>query len=165
MANLIREHRIIDSNKRALLKYVLVSDGTAAANVTLVDASTLRFALNTAGKIMSANTDPKDSYGLNIKRIFGLGHLATGYVKVQWGSAANSEIIVFDKGSFDFDFESMGDGAVLSCPDANATGDIVFSTSGLASGDTFTLFIDARKNPSDFDQGQTADPYAFNRGQ
>ena len=39
MANLIREQRIVDNNKRALIKYVFVSDGTAASNVILLNAS------------------------------------------------------------------------------------------------------------------------------
>lgn len=165
MANLIREQRIIDNNKRTLVKYVMLSDGTAAANARLLDASTLRFALNTNGYIMSSNTDPRSSYGISIKRIFGVGHFSNnGYFRIQWDSAANSEIMILNDKSFDFDFHSMGDGAVISCPDASPTGDILWTSHSMASGDAFTLFIDIRKNQSDYDQGQTADPAAFNRG-
>lgn len=165
MANLIREQRIIDNNKRTLVKYIFLSDGSASANVRLLDASTLRFALNANGYIMSSNTHPRSSYGISIKRIFGIGHFSNnGYFKIQWDSAANSEILILNDKAFDFDFHSMGDGATISCPDANATGDILMSDASTAAGDNFTLFIDIRKNQSDYDQGQTADPAAFNRG-
>jgi hypothetical protein len=165
MANLIREHRIIDNNKRTLVKYVFLSDGTGVANSTLLDASTLRFALNANSQIMSSNTHPRSSYGISIKRIFGLGHLKNnGYVKIQWCSESNTEIVIFNDNNFDFNFEAMGDGATISCPDASPNGDILYTTDGFTAGDTFTLFIDIRKNQSDYDQGQTADPAAFNRG-
>jgi len=165
MANLIREQRIIDNNKRTLVKYVFLSDGSASANVRLLDASTLRFALNANGYIMSSNTHPRSSYGIAIKRVFGIGHFSNnGYFKLQWESAANSEIMILNDKAFDFNFDAMGDGATISCPDASPTGDILLSDASTASGDNFTIFIDIRKNQSDYDQGQTADPAAFNRG-
>ena len=58
----------------------------------------------------------------------------------------------------------MGDGAVISNPEANATGNILISTANIGTGNTFTLFVDLRKDSRDYDAGQTADPVAFNRG-
>ena len=166
MANLIREQRIIDNNKRALIKYVFVSDGTAASNVTLLDASTLKFALNTNGYIMTSNTNPKANYRTTIKRIFGNATSPTpgSYYKIQWQGDANSEIITFASTPFDYNFDSMGTGAVISNPEANAIGDILLTTNNIGTGNTFTLFIDLRKNSEDYDAGQSADPVAFNRG-
>jgi len=43
------------------------------------------------------------------------------------------------------------------------TGDILLSINNNKNNDAFTLFIDLRKNNEDFDAGQTADPYAFNK--
>ena len=163
MANLIREQRLVDNNKRALLKYVYISDSSAQANATLVDVSTLSKALNANGYIMSSNTDPKGLYRTKIKRIFGQAKLS-GYIKLQWQSPTNTEIVTISTGSFDYDFESMGDGAVIANPDASSNGDILFSNASAASGDVVTLFIDLRKDNGDYDAGQTADPAAFNRG-
>lgn len=160
MANTIREQRLIDSNKRALLKYVIVSDGTAEANTRLLDASNLRFALNTNGYIMSSNTDPKTNYRTAIRKIKAYSRTG-GSFRLKWEGDANSEIITFGSGSVDFTFEN--DGAVITNPEANATGDILLSTANLAFGDTATIFIDLRKDSLDYDAGQTADPYAFNR--
>jgi hypothetical protein len=166
MANLLTGQRIIDNNKRALIKLVFVSDGTAQSNVTLVDASTLRFAMNANSQIMQANTHPKSAYRTTIKRIFGnaTAPVAGSYYKIQWEGDANSEIITFASTPFDYNFDAMGDGAVISNPEANATGDILLSTNNIGAGNTFTLFIDLRKDGRDYDSGQTADPVAFNRG-
>lgn len=162
MANVITEQKLIDSNKRALIKYTMTLD-TAVANNTLVDASNLKFALNANGFIMTSNTDPKASYGLSVKRVFGVAK-ANAYVKLQWAGDANTDMIIIGDGSFDFDFQSMGDGATISNNSANATGDILMTVVAPGATDMLTLFLDLRKNGSDYDSGQTADPVSFNRG-
>lgn len=162
MANILKGQRIIDSNKRTLIKYVFLSDGTAEANSTLVDASSLAFALNTNGYIMSSNVNPKTSYRTTIKRIFGNAKV-NSYVTLQWAGTSNAEIATIGSGSFDYDFQSMGDGATIPNPEANSSGDVLISTAGLASGDLVTLFVDLKKDGQDYDSGQAADPYAFNR--
>jgi len=162
MANVLKGQRIIDSNKRTLIKYVFLSDGTAEANTTLVDASSLAFALNTNGYIMSSNVDPKTSYRTTIKRIFGNAKV-NSYISLQWAGTSNSEIVTIGSGSFDYDFQSMGDGAVIPMSSDATTGDILFSINNNKNNDAFTIFLDLRKNNEDFDAGQTADPYAFNK--
>lgn len=157
MANVIREQKLIDSNKRALVKYVLLSDGTQESNTRLLDASSLAFALNATGVISQTNL--KSNYRTSIKKIKAYSKTA-GSVRLKWEGNANSEIITFGSATVDFNFEN--DGAVISNPEANATGDILISTLGLAAGDTLTLFLDLRKDSLDYDAGQTADPYAFN---
>jgi hypothetical protein len=164
MANTIKEHRLIDSTKRTLAKYILISDGNQNANTLLLDVSNLRFALNANGQIMQSNTHPKTKYNTTIKRISGNLASANGKVYLQWHGDSNSEIIVTGAGGFDFDFQSMGDGAVFSNPEANSSGDILITTSGLVAGDAATILVDLKKDNNDYDAGQTADPYAFNRG-
>jgi hypothetical protein len=164
MANVIRNQRIVDNNKRNLTKVVIYSDGSEEANTRIIDASNLQFSLNANGYIMSGNTHTKSNYRTTVKRITGTSSGTDSHIRLQWEGDANSEIITFGQGNFDFDFQSMGDGAVISNPEANATGDVLISTSGLDAGDTITLFIDLRKDSRDYDAGQTADPTAFNRG-
>lgn len=163
MANLIRQQKIIDSNKRALIKYVVVSDGSQQSNTILINVSTLAFAMNANGYIASTDSNTKANYRTTIKRIFGQVCSANAKLKLQWHGDANSEIVTMSSGSFDYDFQSMGDGATIPNPEANSSGDVLISTAGLASGDLVTLFIDLKKDGQDYDQGQTADPYAFNR--
>lgn len=160
MANRLVEQRIVDSNKRLLVKYVFISDGTAAANATLFRANTLAFAINATGQV--ANTNPKANYGMTIKRVFGSCH-SNGSVILKWWSAANTEILTFSDGRFDYSFDGDSGLGAIPSPDANTVG-VCFTASGVASGENFTLILDMKKDNNDFDAGQSADPAAFNKG-
>lgn len=162
MVNVIREQRLIDSNKRALIKYTGIID-SAAANTVLLDASSLAYAMNANNKIIGSSLDKKPIYRTTIKRIFG-NSKANAYVKLQWQGASNSEIVTIGSGNFDFDFQSMGDGATISNPETASNGNILISIVTPSSADSLTLFLDLRKDGRDYDSGQTADPTAFNRG-
>lgn len=163
MANLITEQRIIDNNKRSLIKYVATLD-TAVANNLLVNVSTLRFALNANSQISSTpDTDQKNLYRTTVKRIFGTAK-ANAYMKLTWQGANTADIVTIGDGNFDYDFQSMGDGAVIANPDAISNGDILLTVVTPSSADMMTLFIDLRKDSRDYDAGQTADPVAFNIG-
>jgi hypothetical protein len=163
MANVIREQRIVDNNKRALIKYTMALD-TAVANTLLIDASQLRFALNANGYIMTAsNTHIKSNYRTTIKRIFGQAK-ANAYIKLQWNGAQNSEIITINTGNFDYSFDNMGDGAVIANPETSTNGNILITVVTPSTADAMTIFIDLRKDARDYDSGQTADPVAFNLG-
>ena len=170
MANLIKQQNIVDTSKRSLLKFVFVSDNSEDANTVLIDASTLAYSLNANGQIMTGGTDRKSNYRTTIKRIAGTSQSNNGIATIQWhGTAAqtNVAIVTFGRSNkFDYDFQSMGDGATISNPNnvANTTGNVMITTAGYTAGETFTLFVDLRKNNGDYDAGQTADPVAFNRG-
>lgn len=170
MANVIKQQNIIDTAKRSLLKFVFVSDGSADANTVLLDASILAYSLNANSQIKSGGTDRKSNYRTTIKRIAGTSQSNNGISTLQWhGTAAqtNVAIVTFGKSQrFDYDFQSMGDGATISNPNnvANTTGNVMITTAGYASGETFTLFVDLRKNSADYEAGQIADPVAFNLG-
>jgi hypothetical protein len=161
MANVIKEQKIVDTNKRALIKYVATLD-TAVANTVLVDVSQLKYALNANSFIMQSNTHPKSVYRTTVKRIFGNAK-ANGYIKLTWDGANTEDIIAITDGNFDYFFDSMGDATVIPNPDANTTGDILISVVSPSATDAITLFIDLRKDSRDYDAGQTADPVAFNR--
>lgn len=163
MANVITEQKIIDNNKRALIKYVGILD-TAAANVVLVNASQLNFALNANGYIMQSGVHPKTTYRTTIRRIFGNAK-ANAYVKLVWQGANTYDIVTISSGNFNYSFEDVGGaGAVISNPDTASNGNILLTVVTPSSADALTLFVDLRKDARDYDAGQTADPVAFNRG-
>jgi len=164
MANVITEQKVIDNHNRALLKYVIRFDGTTTANTLLVDASNLRYAMNTSNKIMSSNTNPKSVYHTTIRRIFGQGQFASGFgVALKWHSDSNTDIVTIGSGMFDYGFDSQGLTAAIPMTGANATGDILISTFGsVAAGDAVTILVELKKDNGDYDNGQTADPTAFN---
>jgi hypothetical protein len=161
MANVLREQKLVDTQKRALIKYVFVGDGTAVANSTLIDVSALAYALNANGQILGAGTDPKSNHRTKIKRVFGTAKVG-GLVKLQWKGDSNGEIVTLNTGDFDYNFDAMGDGAVIGNPEANTNGDILYSIETQGSNCNFTLFVDLRKDNNDFDAGQSADSGAFN---
>lgn len=172
MPNLFREERITDTNHRALIKLVGIFDGTGqASNLTMVDVSSLAFALNANGQIMSSNTHPLGVYNVSIKRIMADVNM-NGFVRLQWGSRdgvtplANVEAIVLGPGYKDINFASDGYNGLLKnpIPGANTTGDLLISTLGAGANNSFTIFLELKKDGSHYDAGQTADPAAFNRG-
>ena len=162
MANKILEQKIVDSTSRALIKYVILPDGTATANSILVDASSLSNAMNANSLLMVANTHPRSTYRTSIKRIYGTAK-ANGYYSLQWHGATNSEIITITTGIFDFNFDALGLSASIPNPETNPSGDILLSAFAPAAGDAITLFIDLKKDARDFNAGQINDPTAFNR--
>jgi len=165
MANVITEQKVIDNHNRALLKYVIRFDGTSTANNLLVNASQLAFAMNTNNRIMSSNTNIKSTYRTTIRRIFGQGQFKSGYgIALGWQSDANNDIVTIGSGMFDYSFDSQGLSAAIPAPAiANTTGNILISGVGsIAASDAVTIFIDLKKDNRDYDNGQTADPMAFN---
>lgn len=163
MANKVVDQKVIDTNKRALLKYVIVSDGSATANSSLIAFKDLNYAINATGHISSTN--PKASYGVTVKRIYGFSNIqgAGGYILLKWMNDANSDIVAVKTGQFDFNMiDVSADHAVLPSPAANTTG-LGYTIASPTSGDILTLFVELRKDSRDFDAGQTADPTAFNK--
>ena len=158
MATTLTKQTLVDTNRHALIKIVGV--GGTDANASLVIASNLAYAINATGVISGVN--PKRLNRVAIKRIWGQGQLTTGSVTLKWGGNANSSIVTFGNGPFDYGFDSGSTAGTIEIPDqANCTGDIVFSSTAGAT-DTWTLFIDLKKDGRDYDQGQTRDPAAFN---
>lgn len=161
----IYKQLLVDTTDRALVKYVyLQTDGSQLANSVLLDASTLKFALNANGQILGTGTDRKSNYRTSIKRLFGSVHTKNkGTAAIQWQGDSNSYIAIASDSVINYDFESMGDGALISNPEANATGNILCTTADLQAGDCFTLFLDLEKDNRDYSAGQFTDPTAFNK--
>lgn len=161
MANIINQQKLIDSTRRAVIKYVGTVD-TNTANAVLLNVSGLAYSLNANGKILSSGTDTKSAYRTQIKRIWGQGHFkGGGFVTLNWGSVTNTNIVTFGAGQFDYNFDSEGLSAAIP---SSSNGDLLITTTGVISGDAFTVFVDLKKDGRDFDQGQTARPADFNQG-
>lgn len=164
MANLITLTKLQDTTKRALLKYVIVSDGTQDSNTRLVDVSTLAYSLNTNGYIMTGDTDAKATYRTSIKRVYSSLSTAGAHIRLKWEDSSNSDIITFGSGATDFNFGGSFDSATIPSPGGSNSGDILITTKGFDVNTVATIIIDLKKDNRDYDAGQTADPVAFNRG-
>jgi hypothetical protein len=159
MATVLTTQTLVDTNRHTVIKVVGV--GGTDANVTLVRASNLAFAINATGQVSSTN--PKRLNRVAIKRVWGQAQITpTNVVTLKWGGNANSAIVTFGNGPFDYNFDSGSTPGTIEIPDtANCTGDIVFSSTAGAT-DAWTLFIDLKKDGRDYDQGGARDPQAFN---
>lgn len=160
MATTLTRQTLVDTNRHSVIK--VVGSGGTDANVSLVVAANLAYAINATGSVSTLN--PKRLNRVAIKRIWGQGQLSTGSVTLKWGGNSNNAIVTFGNGPFDYNFDAGSTGGTIEIPDpANSTGDILFSSTAGAT-DTWTLFIDLKKDGRDYDQGQARDPAAFNSG-
>lgn len=166
MPNEITRTTLIDTNKRALIRYVIHSDGTDESNTKILDVSSLAYALNTSNKIMTGNTNAKNVYRTSIVRIFGSYSAKNkGYIELMWETTNNSNgtstFATIAEGFFDYNFTGLGHADAITTPPSNVNGDIIIN-SDFANLDHATFYIDLKKDNRDFDAGQTADPAAFN---
>lgn len=159
MATVLTTQKLVDNNRHTVIK--IVGYGGTDANASLVVAANLAYAINATGQVSTLN--PKRLNRVAIKRVWGQGQMtAAKAVTLQWGGNSNSSIVTFGNGPFDYNFDAGSTPGTIEIPDqANCTGDIVF-TSTAGATDTWTLFIDLKKDGRDYDQGQKADPAAFN---
>lgn len=161
MATTLTKQTLVDTNRHSVIK--VVGSGGTDANVSLVVAANLAYAINATGSV--STTNPKRLNRVAIKRIWGQGQMTgSTNVTLKWGGNSNNAIVTFGNGPFDYNFDAGSTGGTIEIPDqANCTGDILFSSTAGAS-DTWTLFIDLKKDGRDYDQGQARDPAAFNSG-
>ena len=159
MATVISKQTLVDTNRHAVIK--VVGTGGTDANVSLIVAANLAFAINATGQVSTLN--PKRLNRLAVKRVWGQGQMSSATnVSLRWGGNANSTIVTFGNGPFDYNFDNGSTPGTIEIPDtANSTGDIVFSSTAGAN-DSWTIFIDLKKDGRDFDQGGARDPQAFN---
>ncbi|NDB60388.1 hypothetical protein EB001_18350 [bacterium] len=161
MATVLTTQTLVDTNRHSVIK--VVGTGGNDANVRLVVAANLAYAINATGAI--SNLNPKRLNRIAIKRVWGHGQMGVANnVTLKWSGNSNTSIVTFGHGFFDYSFDSGSTPGTIEIPDqANCTGDIIF-TSTAGATDSWTLFIDLKKDGRDYDQGQTRDPIAFNYG-
>lgn len=161
MATVLTTQTLVDSNRHSVIK--IVGTGGTDANAMLVRASTLAFAINATGQI--STTNPKRLNRVAVRRIWGQAQMTPNTnVTLRWGGNTNTAIVTFGTGWFDYNFDAGCVGGTIEIPDqANCTGDIVFSSTA-GTLDSWTLFVDLKKDGRDYDQGGVRDPLAFNNG-
>ena len=159
MATVLTTQTLVDTNRISVIKVVGVGGGDA--NASMIVAANLAYAINATGQVSTSN--PKRLNRVAIKRVWGQGQMtAAKAVTLQWGGNTKPAIVTFGNGPFDYNFDSGSTPGTIEISDpANCTGDIIF-TSTAGSTDTWTMFIELKKDGQDYDQGQARDPSAFN---
>lgn len=126
MADAVGSQVILDGPRHTIMKFTNVSDGTGESAVLKVDVSSLTGA----------------PASVSIDRI----HFSTAgmSVRIAWDATADVDAFVLGPdqvGSLCF----VGFGGIHNNAGAGVTGDIVFTTIGAASGDSYSTVLELRK--------------------
>ena len=135
MADAVTSQTIIDGERNCVMKFTNVSDGTGESAVAKVDVSAL--ASNSAGTACSE------------VRVMRISHAIVG-MSVQLFLDATSNVLLMElaessNGHMDFkDFGGLPNNA-----GSGKTGDILLTTKGHSSGDTYSITLEMVKVYSD----------------
>lgn len=124
MANTITSQTLVDGSVLCTLNRHILGDGSGEeTNTILVDAS----AFNTSNlKVMKVQSS------------------LTGFsVKLDFDATANVPFLELPAGDSEFDFTSFG--GISNSAGTGKTGDILFSTVGLGSGDSGSIILHLKK--------------------
>ena len=132
MADLVTSQTIQDGAKVAILKFTNVSDGTGESGVVKVDVSAL-------------NADPltgKACTAVVVSRIQFVTYKMD--VKIEFDAITNTLIAYLPENySDDLDYREFS--GIPNNAAAGKTGDIVFTTTGAASGDAYSIVMTLNK--------------------
>ena len=131
MADAVTSQTLIDGVKTAVLKFTNISDGSGESAVAKVDVSAL-----------SANDVGKSCTGASIEKIWW----QCNGMKVQLLFDATSNVIAIELGenqSGYSDYTSFG--GIINNAGSGKTGDILFTTVGHSSADSYTIILQVRK--------------------
>jgi hypothetical protein len=135
MADAVTSQTIIDGERNCIMKFTNVSDGTGESAVAKVDVSAL--SANSAGVSCSE------------VRVLRVSHAIVG-MSVQMFLNATSNVLLMElaessNGHMDFtDFGGLPNNA-----GSGKNGDILFTTKGHSSGDTYSITLEMVKVYSD----------------
>ena len=132
MADAVTSQTLFDGDKHVVMKFTNISDGTGESAVKKVDVSAL-------------NAD-----------IYGNTCSSVAIEKIWWQCIGMKTRLFFDATSDAFIIELgenqsgyhdySGFGGITNNAGSGKTGDIVFTTVGHSSGDTYTVTLQMRKN-------------------
>ena len=131
MADAVTSQTIQDGERKAVLKFTNVSDGTGESNVVKVDVSAL-----------TANSSGKSCTKVTVTQIWwqcvGMG------VELLCDATANTLIIGLSPDSNGYHDYTPFTG-IPNNAGSGVTGDILFTTIGASAGDTYTVILDLIK--------------------
>jgi len=130
MADVVSSQLLSDGLSQAVMKFNNVSDGTGESAVLKVDVSTL--AVNQNGAACT---------GVTIRRIHASVNGMS--VNILWDAATDVSSFIVSPGIYSFDLSTapLWNNAAAS----GKTGDILFTTIGASSGDTYSIILEMIK--------------------
>lgn len=126
MVDAVTSQTLVDGERRAVMRFTNISDGTGESDITKVDVSTL-------------NTNLKGESCTKV-RIRKAKFSNSGMsVKIAWDADTDVTAIVIGSDSGELDFEEYGD--IINNAGTGVTGDIKFSTAGQSANDTYDITL------------------------
>ena len=132
MADAVTSQTLVDGQKTAVLKFTNVSDGTGESAVKKVDVSAL--ATNSAGATCTRATIEKIWWQCNGMKVKILFDASTDAFCIELGE---NQSVLHLYSSF---------GGLSNNAGSGVTGDIMFTTVGHSSADTYTIIMQVRKS-------------------
>lgn len=130
MADAVNSQTLFDGESQVVMKFNNVSDGTGESAVLKVDVSALT--ANNVGKACSA---------VSIRRITAMVNGMS--VNLLWDADTDVSAVILAPGMYTLDFDST---AILgNNAGTGKTGDILFTTVGASSGDTYSIILEMIK--------------------
>lgn len=129
MADAVSSQILADGLSQAVMKFINVSDGTGESAVLKVDVSAL-----------AANQNGQACTGVTIRRI----HAAVKgmSVNILWDATTDVSAFVVAPGIYSFDLSTA---PLWNNAGTGKTGDVLFTTVGAASGDTYSIILEMIK--------------------
>ena len=131
MADAVATQTLFDGSKKVIQKFTNISDGTGESAVKKVDVSAL-----------ASNSDGTVCTGVVIERIWW--QCIGMKVQILWD--ATTDILCIELGenqSGNHDYTTFG--GLTNNSGSGKTGDIMFTTVGHTSADTYTIILEMRK--------------------
>ena len=131
MADAVTSQTLVDNPKTAVLKFTNISDGTGESAVKKVDVSAL-----------AANIDGSTCTRATIEKIWW----QCNGMKVQLLFDASSNVFCIELGENQSGYHDYSTfGGLPNNAGSGVTGDILFTTVGHSSNDTYTVVLQVRK--------------------
>ena len=134
MADAVSTTTIVDDDKRLVIQLTNLSDGTGEDAVNKVDVSGLA----------TRSFDGTTCTGVKINKIY---HSVVGFTQVQlfWDATANTVAVALAQDSNGhMDFSTFG--GLQNTSASGKTGDILLTTLGAASNDSYVIVLDCVKS-------------------
>ena len=135
MADAVTTQTIIDGERNCVMKFTNVSDGSGESAVAKVDVSAL--AANANGKACSEVRIQRISHaivGMSVQLFF---NASTNVLAMELAASSNGHM----------DFKDFG--GIPNNAGSGKNGDILFTTKGHSSGDTYSITLEMTKVYSD----------------
>lgn len=132
MADAVATQILFDGERKAIMKFTNLSDGTGETKVLKVDVSAL--ASSAAGKACD---------GVTITKIYAMTHGME--VAIYWDATTDVLVTVVPQNTnYVSDYESFG--GLTNNAGAGVTGDVLFSTFDQTAGDAYTITLEMVKS-------------------